>query len=499
MNPNLRAIISGLLAAGLSIWVGVAVAHEERLIPFMATGVAAWALLAWWRGPRAEAWLLAFLIFGYVLGNRGFAQIRPLAELPLFFGELGLAIGGTLVVLRHALLRTLPVRRDWLHGLLLLWIALGAGRMLFDVRSFGLVALRDFATVYYAGFFFIAFAVMQHEASRRLLTTAFTVTFALLPPLALLFELFPDFFLRHLQIAGTPLIYYKDDLLATFLFTGFLWLLPRRTSGDRRTTSVQWFFALFALVMGLGQLSRAGMVGLVVSIAWLARGGYWRPARTVLAVAASGVLLLSLLSLFEGRDFAQTKVYAIYEHAVSIVDIGGRRHYRNQESVDSGDNNRFRLVWWKSVVDETLAGNPLVGLGFGYDLARNFVLTYDPLMANDFTARSPHSVVVTTFGRMGAVGLVALLAFFSVLALRTARLAAAARRHASETALEKLNANAVGWVVVLSACFGVVLEGPMGAIPFWILLALAQQPGEDQDATAQLHRGHPGVYSQSSS
>ena len=29
------------------------------------------------------------------------------------------------------------------------------------------------------------------------------------------------------------------------------------------------------------------------------------------------------------------------------------------------------------------------------------------------------------------------------------------------------------WVVMISACLGVVLEGPMGAIPFWIMLGLA--------------------------
>ena len=52
-----------------------------------------------------------------------------------------------------------------------------------------------------------------------------------------------------------------------------------------------------------------------------------------------------------------------------------------------GDNNRFRSVWWRTVVAETLAENPAFGLGFGHDLARNFLREFNPEMADDFTAR----------------------------------------------------------------------------------------------------------------
>ena len=38
---------------------------------------------------------------------------------------------------------------------------------------------------------------------------------------------------------------------------------------------------------------------------------------------------------------------------------------------------------------------------------------------------------------------------------------------------EAMTLQAAVWVVMISACLGVVLEGPMGAIPFWIMLGLA--------------------------
>ena len=41
----------------------------------------------WVQGPLPEAWLLAWAIVGYILGNRGFAQISLSRYLPLLPAE----------------------------------------------------------------------------------------------------------------------------------------------------------------------------------------------------------------------------------------------------------------------------------------------------------------------------------------------------------------------------------------------------------------------------
>src|SRR5581483_3236935 len=44
------------------------------------------------------------------------------------------------------------------------------------------------------------------------------------------------------------------------------------------------------------------------------------------------------------------------------------------------------------------------------------------------------------------------------------------------------------WVIFACACFGVVLEGPMGAVVFWVLLGLASADnlrGSDAEAEAE--------------
>ncbi len=472
MDPRLRTLIVSLIASALAVWVGIELAQEEHFIAALSALICVWAILSWTRGPLAEAWLLGFLVFGYVIGSRGFAQLMPVPGVPLFLSELGLGVTLTLVVLRGALNRELPVRRDWLNGLLLLWLALGTGRIVWDVRTFGFLALRDFAMVYYLLYFFAAQALAQHAPSRRLLHGALLVTFGLLPLTGLPASLFPDFFMSNFLVDGVPLIFYKGDLLATFLYTGFIVLLPAGRF-NLRVDWWRWLTALASLVLGLTLLSRSSMVGLAVAIGWLARAGQWRPVRLLVAVCVTGLLAVTVYSLLQKKDFSQTRAYAIYEAVASIADYSGTQVYQSEQSGNKGDNNRFRLIWWKNVAQETLETSPVLGLGFGADLAHGFLLEYYPTSETDFSARSPHNIFMTTLGRMGLAGVAVLLAVYFVQGRVTARVAREARTNPARQ--EAITLQAAVWVIMVSACFGVVLEGPMGAIPFWIILGLAHQ------------------------
>jgi len=468
-NLPLRTALISCAAALAAVWIGAGIAQEEYTLAFMVTAVAALMLVTAITPQPIEAWVLGSLAFAYVVGNRGFAQLMPIPGLPAFFGELGLALCGVILTLRGALQRRLPVQRDAVNLLLLAWIGLATARVGFDLQSFGLVALRDYAMVYYAFFFFIAQEVAGQERNRALLRTWLTVAFVVLPVTASLFEAFPAFFLTKFTVRNTPIMFYKDDLVGTFLFAGFIYLLPHEGEFLPRQWW-RWAFALGSLGVGLAQLSRAGMVGLAVATAWLALSGRWRAFKVLTTAAVLGTLILSFIGVFFAQDVTRSRAYAIYEQVVSIADLEGHRTYRNAETADSPDNNRFRLVWWRTIGEETLHRSPLFGQGFGYDLARGFLQVYNPL-ADDFTARSPHSVIFTNLGRLGLVGLgtfVAWMFYLAGVARRTAQ-----RARSDGTALSHLTLQATLWVVLVSACFGVVLEGPMGAIPFWIMAGLA--------------------------
>lgn len=471
MNPHLRTALVMLGASALAVWVGISLAQEKHFVATVAALVSVWAVLAWTRGPLAETWLLGFLVFGYVIGSRGFAQFTPIAGLPLFLSELGLAVVVALVLLRGAQSRILPVQSDSFNGLLLLWLILGAGRIAWDVRTHGFMALRDFATVYYVLYFFAAQALARHPASNRLLHASFLVTFAVLPFAAMLSAAFPEFFLGNLLVNGVPLIYYKGDLLATFLFAGFIVLLPPENPGWLGRGLWRGLIALAALIFGLTLLSRASMLGLLVAIGWLALAGRWRPFKVLAGVCLAGLLSVTTVSLLQKKDFTQTRAYAIYEAVASVADFSGTRSYRSGLTDDKADNNRFRLVWWRNVAEETLTVSPIFGLGFGADLARGFVQVYYPDAGDDFSARSPHNIYMTMLGRMGLIGAGIMLAIYVLQFRTTLRTVRATRIDPGRQ--EALTLQAACWVVLVSSCFGVVLEGPMGAIPFWIMLGLA--------------------------
>ena len=153
---------------------------------------------------------------------------------------------------------------------------------------------------------------------------------------------------------------------------------------------------------------------------------------------------------------------------MSIADPLGQRTYQDEESLFKGDNNVFRMVWWQAAVDETIEGNLWVGLGFGHDLAFRFIRQYYPDSSEEFTTRSPHNVLITVFARMGLIGSVAFLAWLVACAGRTLWVL----RHAAPLS-DAGDFWCAAWVLLVSACFGVVLEGPMGAVVFWTMLGLA--------------------------
>ncbi len=469
MDPRSR---NGLIIGGaglLAVWIGAALAGGSVGLATLALLVSGALVLTWSRWLRPETALLAFVLGGYLIGNRGFAQLMPIPALPVLFGEAVLAITGLIVVVQSAFRRQLPWRTDALNHLLLLLIALGGARMVVDFRSFGFWALRDFATVYYIAYFFITQSVAIDARERGRLGGLFIVFASLLPIVAILFQRFQDVFLTRLTLGGIPFIFMKDDLAATFLLAALFPLLVRpdlRPGGMWRPV-----IAGVALLVGLSLLSRAAIVGFAVAAAFALVGRQVKWLKLTAIALPLGLAIAAGFALVQDIPWRESRVYALYEHVVSIGDLDGTGRYQGSASTDTGDNNRFRLTWWQSITHRVLAENPVFGLGFGYDLSHDFVATYEGV-GDDFAVRSPHSIVFTVLGRTGFVGLALFVGLLGAMVARTLTAAKAARSRIAGAA-RALSWWCACWVILTSACFGVVLESPMGAIVFWILLGLA--------------------------
>ena len=465
MNPLWKARLIAFASAMLAVVVGWWVAHGSYALPLMVGAVAGAAVLVKLLRLPFDVIVLGGLVVGYVVGNRGFAQISLLPGLPLLPAEAGLAVCLGWLLVTAAFRRTLPLQSDAMNVAVALWIVVGSARILPDVRAHGASALRDFATVYYALFFYVAQAQARSARTRAFLESCLRWATVVIIPISELFRRFPDFFIRTLAVGGIPMIFFKGDLVATFMAMGVL-LSHRRWEVTRR---IGWLVAALLGVIGvLGSENRASLLGLAVATGWLAIGRQWGLLRLQLAgAAAAGLLLLGgiVCGIVPARDNAALR---LCERVASMVDVAGTRAYDSTDVEFKGDNNRFRLVWWQTVVEETIDRDPWFGLGFGYDLAAAFLQRYYPGSDEEFSTRSPHSILLTAFGRTGLVGLAALAGIVVTMAWRTWRTLHTDERHSAAQSYWM-----AAWVLFTSACFGVVLEGPMGAVVFWTVLGLA--------------------------
>ncbi|HXS31522.1 MAG TPA: hypothetical protein VN755_11865, partial [Steroidobacteraceae bacterium] len=140
----------------VAVLLGWRVAEGAYALPALASVVLVGAAAMRFTRLPLDVIVLGVLLIGYIDGNRGFAQLMPYPGIPLLPAEIGLAIAVGWRGLRCAFERRLPFRRDPLNWAILAWLVVGTTRVLFDVPRFGLLAIRDYAVVYYAAFFFLA-------------------------------------------------------------------------------------------------------------------------------------------------------------------------------------------------------------------------------------------------------------------------------------------------------------------------------------------------------
>jgi len=252
-----------------------------------------------------------------------------------------------------------------------------------------------------------------------------------------------------------PLISPVGDLISSFLCWGGVWCFLR--GGTSKHPIVLGILSMVMLALMLYSGCRAAYVGavFVCMLLLVARQYKW------LAIQASA-MLMAFIFVFSLVGFGHG--YGFYE-AVK----------RSQGSQDySSGNNQFRLVWWRTVLDDTRRDSPIFGMGFGYDLAAGFLRAYsDKVDSAHFEARSPHNYFVTIYGRMGAAGESVWLVLVFLIGKNALESAYNVRRGRQE--LADL-APWAGVAMLLGAgTFGVVLEGPMGAIPFWCALGMAME------------------------
>jgi hypothetical protein len=476
----------------LSFGVGIAASTAAGPVLMLGAAIAAAAVTirAYWRVPMVV--LATLVVFaGYVLLNRNFAELQiRLGTLPVYIGELLLA-----VMLPWAILNWPTPRRAlstfWLA--LAMWLTYAAGRLLAGgLAEYGLNAIRDFALAYYALFIVVGYALWP-AIPRRLWTVFFTILFiAILPVQAYVVVAGPFGF----PIPGSEAPTYVDrqDVMAVSLIVAAtFFLLVLRAA---RMAAARIILSSLALALVIPQEVRAATIGAGVLLGVFALQRRWGLLVSLLALPLAAYVLISAAGIeIRGRNGSSSpEVWLNRQISTVSALVGGDAASVAQRGVFSGqdvglDTVAWRLAWWNALIDDigSSVDKTFFGRGFGSNLTEPLGFQPDP--TNPRLLRSPHNFVLTLLARTGLVGLVLWLGTIAMWLLRAftiIRAATRAGRHEEADYVLWLTAYPVA--IIVAAMFGVVLEGPYGAIPCYLLIGMSMRAAEALgDEVAQAH------------
>ncbi len=146
----------------------------------------------------------------------------------------------------------------------------------------------------------------------------------------------------------------------------------------------------------------------------------------------------------------------------------------------------WRTGWWENLYDGVMSRDPVIGLGFGENLSDYNTLINEENIGT-FPVRSPHNYNVTVFPRMGILGFMIWVGIFSlgvVIPLwKLARPFNPAERVEVRDRTFWVAAIIAIWV---NSSFGVLMEGPVDGIPFWLILGLIAGQANSPKARSRL-------------
>jgi O-Antigen ligase len=465
--------VIGILAAALALGIGTWLASRPFFVSGIIVLIALGALLARIRWSES-GWRLMIMsvLLGYIVLTRGFAYSSIDVGLPLYVGELALL--GSLLGVRH--MRDLPAfMRAPGSVWLLLWITLGAALAVTQVQTYGVETLRDSAIFYYAIFAYIGYAFVEEPKHARALQYVLAAGFILHTLYSLSYAAgVPDLESLPVSAPGSnfPLFTYRHDASSVNLFGGvlFAFLIGRQLGWP---AWVRWLVALPQFVLFLGFQVRAAYFGALLACVVLA---YARKVSQVVRLGLGVLLILGFMMaanvevFIPGQTARTLSADRILDSVTSMFDLGGTRQYRSADAGTSVGNAQWRMGFWDQIISrnlETVSGT-LLGIGFGPDLVTGWSFwTYE-----DRPNRNPHNILITLFGRMGLVGLTLWILFIVMTLMGILR---GYRASAAMPARRDQLVFLLAYVVTMfgAACFGVLLESPFMAIPFYFLLGVA--------------------------
>ena len=410
--------------------------------------------------------LLAPLLAGYLLFDKAFAYLH-LPGTPLYVGELVLVVGvfGSLAATGY--LRA-TVSDDPVMTLLFAFFLWGLIRLVPGLHTYGILAIRDFALVYYCLFAFLTAAAIMKSPDMlgRLVVqlTRFVPWLLVWLPLGVVL-LTAISHAPNVPTTQVSVLTHKPGnfAIAAVIALGAMWLFP---SGRGSRSRAVWSIVALLTIVLAGTQNRGGLLGAVAGAAVglaLVPNRRWLMTRAVAVLSIALVVGLLLPVKIPGAG-GQGRTFSFSQLVANVASIGGA-----QEAGNLGGTVNFRGQLWSEVIDKQVADGRLNdGYGFGVNIAflagglQAEGTPSDPL-------RSPHNSHLDVLARLGLIGLFMWLALWACWywrmvthCRRLAQRGLHARRQVAVLCLMTVTA------ILVSSFFDPQLEGAQVAAVLWV-------------------------------
>ena len=400
--------------------------------------------------------LIYVLFFGYAVLGKGFAYLHLPLNVPIYIGEIFLILGITILV-KH-------LYEDKLSNLIPLspFLILGTVILLINVGQYGLEALRDSAMVYYSLFAIIVFNIARRFPV-ELIIRLFSKLFPLLITWYAVYQILTTLSgVKSIIVPGTKdirLFWLKAGDLGVLLLIAFVFIqLFKKEIEIKRKYSCFLILIIFAVLFIVSVANRGAFVAFSAGfLTYFLFQPFPKKLKYI-------VIILIIISLIISLNFEYGKGRRKISSAQLRTNIDSIIHPSKGPSYLVGHAN-YRLLFWRKLVTATTNNfdRLLFGFGFGENLQTKFEMGKEKATPN----KHPHNFTINIFARMGIFGLftwVYLNLFYVTRLLFAYKRSSGIKR---KTALWLLTI----WVAAITnSMFDVYLEGPMGAVPFWIFM-----------------------------
>jgi len=412
---------------------------------------------------RAEALLL--VIGAYVILNHGFMLLRVPPS-----GGSGVPLGELVIVLFMATflfeLRRVPSFMAVAPvAPLAIWWAVGLGRALLDTEQHGVWALRDASHVIDSLFLWIGFVV----AAAPGFLERFSGWLRAVLNVGALYSLSYPF--RDILTSFSPKISAPAGYSASLLFNYTSASLVPLTAAMRWLVDRTSFLGVPAIVLAgalivysvvIFQMRTSYLQVLVLLAVLMAIQP--RIALRMWIALLFGAALLALSMVLDVRITGRLgEAFSLDFITQHFSTIWGAKSDGIIGSASSGVD--LRLKWWAEIWHNVTADIDTFLLGLGYG-----VLLTDFTYTGGIPVREPHNVIMSIFGRIGLIGLVAFLWFHLWLVRIWFRFYHWCVRSGQE--VWKNNALILGVFFLLLGVYSMgedAFEKPFNAIPYYFL------------------------------